>query len=72
MPAPTHLVDKDNDKKYRVNGYKQSKRLPKKANLHKKFTDEIQFKSEDELPKGGVDLRPMMPPIQNQASIASW
>lgn len=73
MPAPTYWIDKDNNgKKHRLNGYQRSTRLPEKENLRRKFADEIQFKSEAELPKGGVDLRPSMSPVQCQAAIASW
>ena len=72
MPTPQYMIDKTNDKKYRLNGYKPSARLPKKENLRRQFRDVMQFKSEDELPKGGVDLRDMMPPVQCQSKIASW
>ena len=72
MPAPTYWVDSDTGKKHRLNGYKPSTRLPKKENLRKEFSEVMKFKSEDELPKGGVDLRDMMPPVQCQSKIASW
>ena len=72
MAAPLYWVDKDTKEKYRVNGFEKSTRLPEKANLRKQFSDVNEIKTEAELPKGGVDLRAEMPPIQNQGSIASW
>ena len=72
MPGHTYWIDNDTGKKHRLNGLQPSTRQPIKENLRRDFTDEIKYKNEEDLPKGGVDLRPGMPPVQCQAAIASW
>lgn len=72
MPTETYWTDKDTGKKHRLNGYERSTRLPEKEKLRQQFRDTMEFENEAELPKGGVDLRRSMPPIQDQSTIASW
>jgi len=70
MPFKSYLINKILDRKFRVNGIVPSTRLPHKHHLRQSF-DQHRIYSDDQLPPK-VDLRPEMPPVEDQSQIGSW
>ena len=70
MPLRTYLSNRNTVKKCRLNGVRQSTRLPGKAKLQNHFSDHRKFSSQQLPPK--VNLRFEMTPVEDQSSVGSW
>ena len=70
MPLKTYLINKIQDRKFRLNGIIPSNRLPFKHRLCQSFSQHRLYAAEQLPPK--VDLRPDMTPVEDQSSIGSW
>ncbi|CAF1283762.1 unnamed protein product [Rotaria sordida] len=69
MPFKTYLINKTNNRKFRLDGVLRSRRLPAKHKLCQKFRQHMVLRTDQLPPK--VDLRPDMTPIEDQSQIGS-
>ncbi|CAF3895127.1 unnamed protein product [Rotaria sordida] len=65
----TYLHDRKTDKKFRLNGVKETSRMPQKQSLHKDFSKYVKY-NQSQLPHK-VDLRPWMTTIEDQSDVNS-
>jgi len=70
MPFKTYLMNKIQNKRFRLNGIVRSRRLPHKQRLCRSFQQYRLYAAEELPPK--VDLRPDMTTVEDQSSIGSW
>jgi hypothetical protein len=70
MPLKKFLINRNQNRKFRLNGIIRSTRLPNKQSLCQAFQDHILYSSDQLPPKS--DLRPYMTPIVDQSQIGSW
>lgn len=66
----TYLHNRKTNKRYRLNGDKDTSRKPAKDSLHKDFSQYIAY-TVPQLPQK-VDLRPWMTQIEDQSDTNSW
>jgi hypothetical protein len=64
------LVNRDNMKRYCIDGLKTSKQKSTHKSLRKKFTRHVLYRPDNLPPK--VDMRPWMTPVENQSDLNSW
>ncbi|CAF3345220.1 unnamed protein product [Rotaria socialis] len=69
MPIHTYLINRFTDKICRLNGIKESHRMPHKEELKMAFSDHVLL-TQDQLPPK-VDLRPFMSTVEDQSRIGS-
>ncbi|UJR12702.1 hypothetical protein I4U23_016876 [Adineta vaga] len=69
MPFKKFLINRNQNRKSRLNGILPSTRLPHKHNLHQVFSDHVMYTSDQLPPK--TDLRNFMTPVENQSQIGS-
>ncbi len=70
MTLKKFLINRNKNRKFRLNGLLHSTRLPNKQRLCQAFSDHILY-SPDQLPSK-ADLRDYMTPVENQSQIGSW
>lgn len=70
MPLKKFLFNRNQSRKFRLNGLLPSTRLPNKHRLRQAFSDHLLY-SPDQLPPK-ADLRDYMTPVENQSQIGSW
>jgi hypothetical protein len=70
MPLRTYLVNKNENKKFRIDGLVRSTHLPKEKHLCQHFRHHMLFSPHQLPPK--ADLRSKMTPVEDQSRIASW
>ncbi|CAF2695871.1 unnamed protein product [Rotaria sp. Silwood2] len=69
MPVKTYLINKTNNRKFRLDGILRSRRLPDKNQLCQNFRQYMVLKANELPPK--VDLRLNMTPVEDQSKIGS-
>jgi hypothetical protein len=70
MGLKKFLLNRGENRKYRLNGLWPSTRLPNKQKLCKAFSDHVIYSAEQLPPK--ADLRDQMTPVEDQSQIGSW
>ncbi len=65
-----YLINRNENRKFRLNGLIRSIRLPHKHHLRQAFQDHMLYSSDQLPPK--TDLRPNMTPVEDQSQIGSW
>ncbi len=70
MPLKKFLINRNKNRKFRLNGLLRSTRLPNKERLCQAFNDHLLY-SPDQLPPK-TDLRDSMTPVEDQSQIGSW
>ncbi|CAF2524381.1 unnamed protein product [Rotaria sp. Silwood2] len=69
MPLKTYLINKTNNRRFRLDGLLRSSRLPEKKLLCQKFRQQMVLKANELPPK--VDLRSDMTPVEDQSKLGS-
>jgi hypothetical protein len=70
MGLKKFLINRNKNRKFRLNGVWPSTRLPIKARLCQAFRDHVLYSAETLPPK--ADLRDQMTPVEDQSQIGSW
>jgi hypothetical protein len=70
MTLKKFLMNRNQNRKFRLNGLIRSIRLPHKQSLRQAFQDHIVYNSDQLPPK--ADLRNSMTPVEDQSQIGSW